>query len=427
MEITKEEVLKALSQIIDPDFQRDIVSLGFVQKLEIHGGRVSFDIELTTPACPLSPVFQKQAEELVGALRGVDEVVVTMTAQRRGPRLKAEDSGLQGVRSIVAVSSCKGGVGKSTIASLLARTLAGRDLSVGLLDMDIYGPSIPTLFNLHKPDVFATPENRMIPVESEGLKLMSFAFLAGDGPMVLRGPMVSQYVQKLLHEVEWGDLDVLVLDLPPGTGDIQLTISQSIQVDGSVIVTTPHQLSLTDVRKGILMFEKVNVPVLGVIENMAWFECDSCTKRHYLFGDAGAKTIETRFGLKTLAELPLSQSLREEHADALTDSVIRALGKESIQKKESPEIDFDASSITLRWLDGKKTVSVPNDVLRKSCACALCIDEMSRRPILDPASVPNDIHAVKIETIGNYAIAVDWSDGHNSGFFPYKTIQELAR
>jgi DUF971 family protein len=262
-------------------------------------------------------------------------------------------------------------------------------------------------------------------VEAEGLKLMSFAFLTGDGPTVLRGPMVSQYIQHLLHAVEWGELDVLVLDLPPGTGDIQLTISQSIQIDGAVIVTTPHQLSLTDVRKGIQMFDKVNVPVLGVVENMAWFACDECSKKHYPFGTAGAKSLEEKFGLEILAELPISPNLQAEYAEETTDTVVRALGKQALENKAAPKVSFDESHITLRWPD--ETVQVKNDVLRKACGCALCIDEMTQKPILNPADVPDDIHAEKVGTIGNYAITVDWSDGHNTGFFPYKTIRELVR
>lgn len=422
--ISEQQILDVLSRIIDPDFQRDIVSLGFVQNLTIEGDAVSFEIELTTPACPLSPQFKKQAEDLVGALPEVGNVDVTMTARKHAPHFQQAESGLSGVKEIIAVSSCKGGVGKSTIAALIARTLAGRGISTGLLDADIYGPSLPTLFNLHHPKVYSNQKERILPVEADGLKLMSFAFLTGDGPTVLRGPIVSQYIQQLLHAVEWGELDVLVLDLPPGTGDIQLTISQSIQIDGAVIVTTPHQLSLTDVRKGIQMFDKVNVPVLGVVENMAWFACDECSKKHYPFGTAGAKSLEEKFGLETLAELPISPNLRAEYADETTDAVVRALGKKALENKAAPEVSFDETHITLRWPD--ETVRVKNAVLRKACGCALCVDEMTQKPILDPADIPGDIHAESVGTIGNYAITVDWSDGHNTGFFPYKTIRELS-
>ncbi len=432
--VTEEQVLNELSKIIDPDFQRDIVSLGFVQNMKIEGGIVSFIIELTTPACPLSPVFQKQAIDLVGDLSGVDQVLPTMTARKREDReITAEKSGLKEVKYILAVSSCKGGVGKSTVAAMLAKTLGARGSKVGLLDADIYGPSVPTLFNLHEPGVKATEDNQFIPNEVDGVKLMSFGFLMGDGPAVIRGPMVSQYMTQLLHGVVWGELDYLIIDMPPGTGDIQLTISQAVQIDASVIVTTPHQLSLTDVRKGIMMFDKVNVPVLGVIENMAYFLCDGCDKKHLIFGEAGGKTLEERFGLETIAELPITGNLSgsldvltgSEIANETTDTVIRALGKKILEKVDRPEVEFDAKTITLKWSDGETSI-ISNAALRRACACALCIDEMTRAPLLDPASVPMDIHAEKIGIIGNYAVMVDWSDGHNTGFFPFTTIRELA-
>lgn len=433
--ITEEVVLAELSKIIDPDFQRDIVSLGFVQDMVIDGGTVSFTVELTTPACPLSPVFEKQALDLVGDIDGVENVNVKMTARKReGRQMSAEDSGLKGVKYILAVSSCKGGVGKSTISAMLAKTLAARGAKVGLLDADIYGPSVPTLFNLHEAGVHAAPDNKFIPHEVEGVKLMSFGFLMGDGPAVIRGPMVAQYMQQLLHGVLWEDLDYLVIDMPPGTGDIQLTISQSVQIDASVIVTTPHQLSLTDVRKGIMMFDKVNVPVLGIVENMAYFMCDGCDKKHYLFGEAGGKTLEDRFGLETLAEIPVTGNLSgsldalsgSEIANETTDIIIRTLGKKSMEKPERPKVKHDAKTITLIWDDGE-TATVSNAALRRACGCALCVDEMTQKPLLDPASIPLDIHAEKVGIIGNYAVMVDWSDGHNTGFFPYSVFRELAK
>jgi Mrp family chromosome partitioning ATPase/DUF971 family protein len=432
--VTEKQVLDELSKIIDPDFQRDIVSLGFVQDMAIDGGTVSFTIELTTPACPLSPVFERQALDLVGDLPGVEKVRVNMTARKREARKTDAESGLKDVKYILAVSSCKGGVGKSTVAALLARTLGARGAKIGLLDADIYGPSIPTLFNLHETGVRSTPDQKFLPNEAEGIKLMSFGFLAGDGPAVLRGPMVSQYMQQLLHNVAWGELDYLIIDMPPGTGDIQLTISQSIQIDASVIVTTPHQLSLTDVRKGIMMFDKVNVPVLGVIENMAYFICDGCDKKHMVFGEAGGKTLEERFGLETLAEIPITGSLSgslealagSDIANQTTDIVIRALGKKTLEKPSRPQVDFDAETITLTWAETGETAKVSNVDLRAACSCALCIDEMTRAPLLDPKAIPADIHAEKVGIIGNYAVTVDWSDGHNTGFFPYRTIRELS-
>ena len=431
---TEKQVLDALSRIIDPDFQRDIVSLGFVKHIRIQGGDVALTIELTTPACPIKDQFKAEAERVVAALPGVSRVKVTMTARQQTTRKLAKGSGLSKVVNILAVSSCKGGVGKSTVAAMLARNLARRGLRAGILDADIFGPSAPTLFNMHDTGVETTPDQTILPRQYENLKVMSFGFLTGDKPSVMRGPMVSNFIQQLLHQVEWGELDCLVIDFPPGTGDIQLTLSQSVQIDGAVIVTTPHELSLADVRKGIMMFDTVNVPVIGVIENMAYFECDGCGKRHAIFGPSGGNTLRDRFGLETLATLPINTIMSggletfaaaAEAAEA-TDAVMRALGKQLISKPVKPEIETTASHIILEW-PGEEPIRIPNRDLRMACSCALCVDEMSRRPILDPASIPNDIHAEEVRTIGNYALGITWSDGHSTGFFPYRRLREMGR
>jgi ATP-binding protein involved in chromosome partitioning len=427
------DILECLKSIIDPDFQRDIVSLGFVKQLKVKGANVSFDIELTTPACPHADQFRERATQAVVALDGVSQVHVRMTSRPRPERKLAEGSGLKGIGCMLAVSSCKGGVGKSTVAAMLACSLAERGHAVGLLDADIFGPSVPSLFNEHDSGVEADQNGYIQPREVNGLKLMSFGFMAGDKPAVMRGPMVANFIQQMLHNVNWGNLDYLIIDMPPGTGDIQLTISQTAQIDASVIVTTPHQLSLADVRKGILMFDKVNVPVIGVIENMAYFVCASCDERHEIFGPPASQQLMDRFGIPTLAQLPITTSMsaslqeitRTPYASDATDSVMRALGTQTLKHQPRPEVMCNETIITLLWPDST-THSVLNRDLRLACQCALCIDEMSRQPILDPDTIPPDIHATNITPIGNYAIAIDWSDGHNTGFFPYSQIRTLA-
>lgn len=430
---TSEAILNALRAVIDPDFQQDIVTLGFVKELEILGGRVAFKIELTTPACPIRDRFQEQAEQAVRRLPGVTDVQVTMTARARPPRKLENGSGLAQTAQILAVTSCKGGVGKSTVAALLAVNLARRGHRVGLLDADIFGPSAPTLFNLHETGVQNTAEGYLLPRPWErNLQVMSFGFMLGDQPAVMRGPMVSNVVHQLLHQVEWGPLDYLVIDFPPGTGDVQLTLSQATQIDAAVIVTTPHELSLADVRKGIMMFDKVGVPVIGVIENMAYFEC-GCGQRHEIFGPAGGGLLRERFGLENLAVLPLrpaisgrlETSAAAPEAAAATDAVIRALGRQTLARPERPEAKATPTHVELHWRDGRSE-RVPNRTLRLACGCALCVDEMSRAPVLDPATVPEDIQALELWTIGNYALGVSWSDGHATGYFPFQTIRELA-
>src|SRR3989338_8087572 len=232
--LTEDTIKKTLSKIIDPDFNKDIVSLGFVKNIKIHGDdSVSVDIELTTPACPVKEKFKQEAEEALNGIPGVKKVFVTMKSQERD--LGNEIKPLKMVKSIIAVASCKGGVGKSTVAANIAVELAHRGYKTGLLDTDIFGPSVPTLFNIHNPRIpYDQQANMLHPLEVNKLKLMSFGFLIGDKPAVMRGPMVTGYIQQLFNQVYWGELEYLILDLPPGTGDIQLTITQLLKLSGAV-------------------------------------------------------------------------------------------------------------------------------------------------------------------------------------------------
>ncbi len=431
---TSEEILNALSTIIDPDFNKDIVSLGFVQNIEITDERVSFAIELTTPACPVKDQFKRAAEAAVMALDGVSAVDVTMTARgQSSTRPVAEESGLKGVAAIVAVSSCKGGVGKSTVAAMLAQEVASRGHKVGLLDADIYGPSVPTLFSLQDEDLKGTANEMIMPVELGNLKIVSFGFALKDAPAVMRGAMVTQLIQQLLHQTQWGELDYLFLDLPPGTGDIQLTITQSVQIDAAVIVTLPHQLSLADVGKGIRMFDKVNVPVLGVIENMAYFQCTHCSEKQYVFGESGARALQERFGIDPLAEIPISPLMSGPFAELaasdipgpITDAVIMALGKTKAGNLGRPRIDFNAKHVILKWPDGSET-QVENRKLRLNCGCANCVDEMSNERKISEADIQKRVCAMEVKTIGNYAVSIKWSDGHDTGLYPFAMMKALG-
>lgn len=431
---TEQQVLDALRNVIDPDFGRDIVSLGFIKNLVIDGGDVSFTVELTTPACPVKERFKTQCEQYVGALEGVRSVRVTMSA--RGPAHapnKTEPDTLSDIGAIIAVSSCKGGVGKSTVAALLARAMQQEGLAVGLLDADLFGPSVPTLFNAHNVDVYMSGDILM-PVDVMGLKLMSFGFLIGDSPAVMRGPMVSGYVQQILTRTNWGKLDYLVIDMPPGTGDIQLTITQRARLSGAVIVTTPQALSLADVAKGIVMFEKVDVPVLGVVENMSYFVCDGCGKKHHVFG-TGTQSLQARFGLSSLAEIPILPGISNvemvanneviEPIAELAKNVHRAVGKRRIETEARPVVSIQPGHIHIRWADGSE-LTLPNFKVRASCSCARCVDEYSGKQILDIGSIPLDIEAAEVQPLGNYAINITWSDGHSSGIFSWEHLKGLA-
>jgi Mrp family chromosome partitioning ATPase/DUF971 family protein len=434
---SEKQILEALSHIMDPDLGRDIVSLGFVKNIKIEGPKVSFDLELTTPACPVRDRFKQQAEQAVRRLPGVEAVNVNMTAMSRPQHAHAhapqpETSALDDVQSIIAVSSCKGGVGKSTVAAHLARALRREGLQVGLLDADLYGPSFPTLFNLHRPDVYMH-ENRIIPLEHEGIKIMSFGFLLGDAPAVLRGPIVSGYIQQLLTQTDWGCLDYLIIDLPPGTGDIQLTLTQIASMDGALIVTTPHTLSLVDVAKGIMMFEKVDVPVLGLVENMSYFTCDGCGKQHRLFGSS-TRSLSDRFGIETLAEIPLIPGVSKLDSDAagqiqdamdeLARNLHRAVGRRRIETVR-PTVTSEEDGLRVKWPNGTES-KFSFKSLRSSCGCAECVDEYTgERHAIDPATLA-DAQIESIQPLGNYAVSVTWNDGHTS-IYPWKEMESLAQ
>jgi Mrp family chromosome partitioning ATPase/DUF971 family protein len=337
---------------------------------------------------------------------------------------------LSKVKNIIAVSSCKGGVGKSTIAAAISRELNRRGLKVGLLDTDIYGPSVPTLFELQQAVIKPNEFKLLQPVYTQGLRLMSFGFLLGDAPAVMRGPIVTRYIQQMLFQTDWGELDFLILDMPPGTGDIQLTITQSVQLTGAVIVTTPHGLSLVDTARGILMFERVNVPILGVIENMAYFLAPDTGKKYAIFGQQKTGALSQRFGVKTLVEIPLQEDLSagmaaykgnpyiQQAVDAMLESI------ENVQSGHLSIKDagFRDGDVVLVFSDGRELTAKAFD-LRVNCPCALCVSELTGKHLVNAAQIPADINPVEILPLGNYAVGITWSDGHASGIYPYNMFK----
>ncbi len=315
--LTEGAVIEALRPIVDPDFGKSIVDLGFVKDVRIEGGVVAFQIELTTPACPVKEEFQRQATERVEALAGVERADVTMTANTRGRSGPAPQGGpvLPGVRNTIAVASGKGGVGKSTTAVNLALALRESGATVGLLDADVYGPSLPLLTGVNeRPETVKDgEETKILPLEAMGLKLMSMGFfITESSPVIWRGPMVHGLIRQFLVDVDWGELDYLVIDLPPGTGDAALTLTQQAPLSGAVIVTTANDLSVIDARKGLSMFEKVDVPVLGIVENMAYFvPPDLPDRKYHIFGQDGAKRVADELGVDFLGEVPIDPQVVE--------------------------------------------------------------------------------------------------------------------
>src|SRR6266496_2365357 len=305
-QVTEQNVLEALSHIQDPDLHKNIVALGFIKDLRIEGGAVSFRIVLTTPACPVKAEMESAARELVGSLPGVSSVNVTMDAEVPKGRGIGEKVSVEGVRNIIAVSSGKGGVGKSTVAVNVAVSLALNGAHVGLMDADVYGPNVPIMMGASdaRPEVRV---NKLIPIEAYGVRLMSMALLQpGDKPLIVRGPILHGLVKQFLSDVIWGELDYLIVDMPPGTGDVQLSLAQLVPVQGAVLVTTPQEVAVTDVRKAINMFEQVHIPVIGIVENMSYFICNNCAAQHDIFGSGGGETLARTFHTSLLGQIPLS-------------------------------------------------------------------------------------------------------------------------
>ncbi len=315
MAVTEEEIRTALQAVKYPGFSRDVVSFGLVKGIEIAGDRVTVQMTLTTNEPAIPRAIKTEAEDVLQKLPGVAQakVLIDIHAPPAGATNAAGVGAtrIEGIKHVIAIASGKGGVGKSTVAANLAIALDKTQARVGLCDCDIYGPSISLMFGARDRPT-ATDENKIIPIEQYNLKLMSMGFLLDDAsPAILRGPMVTRYTQQFLRQVEWGELDFLVLDLPPGTGDIQLTIVQTVALAGAIIVTTPQEVALIDARKAATMFEKVNVPVLGLIENMSYFASPESGKRYDIFGSGGGEREAKRLRVPLLGQIPIDIATRE--------------------------------------------------------------------------------------------------------------------
>jgi len=331
MNIQSSDILQALSTVQDPDLKKDLVTLNMIKDIAITEDKISFTVVLTTPACPLKEKIRKDCEEAIQKVVGLDIAIdIRMTSSVTSLRDNAPL--LRGVKNIIAIASGKGGVGKSTVTTNLAVALAQSGAKVGLIDADIFGPSIPVMFNCEReqPEVrVVNGKNILVPLEQYGVKLISIGFLTPpESAIVWRGPMASSALKQFINDVNWGDLDYLLIDLPPGTSDIHLTLVQTVPVTGAIIVTTPQKVALADAMKGLTMFKQpqINVPVLGVVENMAYFTPEELPEnKYFIFGKDGGKTLAEKFGVPFIGQIPLVQSIRESG-----DSGLPAVLKEGI-------------------------------------------------------------------------------------------------
>ncbi len=316
MPITESQVLKALKTVNDPDLKKDLVTLNMIKDINVSDNAVSFTVVLTTPACPLKELIRKDCIEAVQ--REVGDVSIDIEFTSNVTTTRDNTPLLPGVKNIIAVASGKGGVGKSTIAANLAVALAKEGARVGLIDADIFGPSMPTMFNCEneQPGIEeVNGKNVLVPLEQYGVKLISIGFLTpADNAVVWRGPMASSALKQFFMDTKWGELDYLLIDLPPGTSDIHLTMVQTVPVTGSVIVTTPQKVALADAQKGIAMFKQpqINVPVLGLVENMAWFTPEELPdNKYFIFGESGGKSLADKHGIPLIGQIPIVQGIRE--------------------------------------------------------------------------------------------------------------------
>ncbi len=306
--------MAVLRGVVDPELGRDIVSLGMVKDVKVDGGKVSFTLELTTPACPFNAQIEQQARESVKNLPGVSEVNMHVTSRVWSARPLSQGDPFGNIKNVIAVASGKGGVGKSTVAVNIALALAEAGAKVGLLDADIYGPTIPKIIKILQPPSRAA-SGKLNPAETYlGVKVMSLGFFVQeDSPVIWRGPLLAGALRQLLTDTEWGDLDYLVVDLPPGTGDAPLTLAQTVPLTGVVIVTTPQEASVVIASKALNMFKTLGVPIIGIIENMSYFKCPNCGEKTHIFGDSGGKLVAKSLGVHFLGELPLNPDIREYH------------------------------------------------------------------------------------------------------------------
>ncbi len=305
----EQAVLDALRTVKDPDLHRDIVSLNFIKNLKVGNGKASFTIELTTPACPVRKDMEKWAREAVLKVEGIRSVDIQMTSAVTASGRPTGKQDVPGVKNIIAVGSGKGGVGKSTVTANLAVALAHTGAKVGLMDSDVYGPNIPLMMGITGRPRAAN--NRIQPLSHYGVRVMSMGFLTDDDtPLIWRGPMLHNVIQQFVRQVDWGELDYLLVDLPPGTGDVQLSLTQTVPLMGAVVVSTPQDVALQDARKAILMFRQVRVEVLGIVENMSYFQCPHCNKRTEIFSHGGGAVTARKYEVPFLGEIPLDVAIR---------------------------------------------------------------------------------------------------------------------
>jgi ATP-binding protein involved in chromosome partitioning len=457
--VTSAMVLDALRKVTDPGSGKDFVSLGLVANVRVQAGKVSFDIYVPSHAEGHMPELRAAATTAVKTIPGVVAVMPNLFKKPK-PRVVHGQQAVPGVNHVIVVGSGKGGVGKSTSSVNLAMGLKKLGYNVGLLDADIYGPSVPTMLGKDLPRDAAngtqasTEDNQLIPMDLQGVKVISLGLLIGrDQPTVWRAPMATKMIQQFLLGVKWGDLDFLIVDLPPGTGDIQLTLSQQANITGAIVVTTPQQVAIDIARKGLLMFKHVGLPILGVMETMSGFACGDCGSVTSIFGEGGAKRLAAEDGVQLLGQIPVDAALvracdegepivlrdpKSPSAQAYMAAAAKVVATVEAMTSDPTEKDIVPLAVepmpapaaggehrlAVYWSDGQK-YTYNARALRFACPCAVCVDEFSGERRITMDAVPADIALEKALPVGRYGINLVWNDKHATGIYTYRYLREL--
>ena len=442
------EITDALATVTDSDFKKDIISLGYVKGMTIGKDTLRFSLRLPAPLMPGHDVIAKKCRDALKNVADIGEIEIKRDWEvQRLPSLNAPSTpnSLKGVKNIIAIASGKGGVGKSTVTVCIAEAFAKAGAKVGILDIDVYGPSVPNMVGLGDHQLGGSQQGVLEPVEAHGMKIMSMGFLATkDTPVVWRGPIASQLVQQFLGAVDWGDLDYLFVDMPPGTGDIQLTLSQSVPLTGAVIVTTPQEIAHTIAEKGLRMFQQVKIPILGIVENMAGFTPPGSDEVYHIFGEGGGTSAAEEFDLPLLGKITLRQDLREamDAGTFVEDENIKSIASliaveammivtnEELSPFSPQEMNLvnDGKTLIIKWQDNVEHVISAFNV-RLNCPCAHCVDEITGAKLIKEENIPPNVKILESTPVGRYGAKFSFDDpspGANSGIYTFTFLRQIG-
>ena len=442
------EITDALTTVIDSTFKKDVISLGYVKGMAIGTDKLRFSLRLPAPMMPNHDELVEKCREALKDVKDIGEIEIKKDWEvQRLPSLNAPNTpnSLKGVKNIIAIASGKGGVGKSTVTVCIAEAFVRAGAKVGILDVDVYGPSIPNMVGLGDHQLGGSQRGVLEPVEAHGMKIMSMGFLANkDTPVVWRGPIASQLVQQFLGAVDWGELDYLFVDMPPGTGDIQLTLSQAVPLTGAVIVTTPQEVAHTIAEKGLRMFQQVKIPILGIVENMAGFIPPGSDEVFHIFGEGGGTAAAEEFDLPLLGKIAIKQDLREamdkgtfvedenikEIASQIALQAMVVVTNEELSPFAPQEMNIanDGQTLIIKWQDDIEHV-LSSFHVRGMCPCAHCVDEITGERLIKDGDIPANVKILESAPVGRYGVRFSFDDpspGANAGIYTFTFLRKLG-